>query len=51
MKRSPIPVAIFRLGMFLASGVISLLYVVMIFITVGTVDAEKLSGSLVPNLP
>ena len=36
------------LGMFIASGVVSLLYVVMIFITVGTVDAEKLSGSLVP---
>ncbi|CAM2010843.1 amino acid permease [Acanthopleuribacter pedis] len=36
------------LGMFIASGVVSLLYVAMIFVTVGTVEAEALSGSLVP---
>ncbi len=36
------------LGMFIASGVVSLLYVVMIFVTVGTVEGDKLSGSLVP---
>ena len=35
-------------GMFLALGVVSQLYIVVIFITTGTVPAETLSGSLVP---
>ena len=35
-------------GMFLAFGVVSLLYIVVIIVTVGTVEAEKLSGSLIP---
>jgi len=35
-------------GMFIAFGVVSLLYVLVILVTVGTVPADKLSGSLVP---
>ena len=35
-------------GMFLAYGVVSILYIFVIYITVGTVEAEQLSGSLVP---
>jgi len=36
------------LGMFLAFGIVSALYVFTVFIIVGTVDANRLSGSLVP---
>jgi len=36
------------LGMFLAFGVVMSLYVLVVFVTVGTVDPEHLSGSLVP---
>ncbi len=36
------------LGMFLAFGVVMVLYMVVVFVTVGTVDPEHLSGSLVP---
>ena len=36
------------LGMFLAFGIVSVLYVVVVFITVGIVDGSRLSGSLVP---
>lgn len=35
-------------GMFLAFGIVSTLYIIVIFITTGTVPAEILSGSLVP---
>jgi amino acid transporter/mannitol/fructose-specific phosphotransferase system IIA component (Ntr-type) len=36
------------LGMFLAFAIVTGLYVVVVFVTVGTVDAERLSGSLTP---
>jgi len=36
------------LGMFLAFGIVSVLYVLAAFVTVGSVDGNKLSGSLVP---
>lgn len=36
------------LGMFLALGAVNLLYVLVVFTTVGTVDAQHLSGSLLP---
>jgi mannitol/fructose-specific phosphotransferase system IIA component (Ntr-type) len=36
------------LGMFLAFGVVNILYITVIFITVGLVDGNVLSGSLVP---
>lgn len=35
-------------GMFAAFGVVSLLYILAIIVTVGTVPAEELSGSLIP---
>ncbi len=36
------------LGMFLAFGVVNILYIIVIFITVGLVDGATLSGSLTP---
>ncbi|MHC4886328.1 MAG: amino acid permease [Planctomycetota bacterium] len=36
------------LGMFLAYGVVSTLYILVVFITVGLVPADSLSGSLTP---
>ncbi len=36
------------LGMFLAFGIISVMYVVIVFVTVGVVEGSQLSGSLVP---
>lgn len=36
------------LGMFIAFGVVNVLYVLVIFVTVGVVDGNALSGSLVP---
>ena len=36
------------LGMFLAFVVVNILYVVVVFVTIGTIDARVLSGSLVP---
>jgi amino acid transporter/mannitol/fructose-specific phosphotransferase system IIA component (Ntr-type) len=36
------------LGMFIAFGVVSILYVVAIFTTVGLVEGQELAGSLVP---
>ncbi len=36
------------LGMFLSWGIISLLYVLVIFVTIGLVDPAQLRGSLVP---
>jgi len=36
------------LGMFLAFGVVMALYVLVVFVTVGTADPGQLSGSLVP---
>jgi len=36
------------LGMFAAVGVVTLLYVAAVFVTVGTVEADRLSGSLTP---
>ena len=36
------------LGMFLAFGVVSMLYVVVVFVTIGVVEPETLAGSLVP---
>ncbi len=36
------------MGMFLAAAVVGGLYITVVFTTVGTVDAEKLSGSLTP---
>ncbi len=36
------------LGMFLSFGIVSLLYVLVVFVTVGAVDRGLLSGSLVP---
>ncbi len=41
--RTTVPV-----GMFLAFGTAIVLYVLVVFVTVGTVDAETLSGSLTP---
>jgi len=36
------------LGMFLAWGIISLMYILVIFVTIGVVDPTKLEGSLTP---
>lgn len=36
------------LGMFLAFGVVNLLYVAVVFVTVGVLDASRLSGNLAP---
>ena len=36
------------LGMFLAFGIISVLYVLAVFVTVGVVDGDELAGSLAP---
>jgi len=36
------------LGMFLAFGTVTVAYVVVVLVTVGTVDGERLSGSLAP---
>ena len=36
------------LGMFLAFGVVSVSYVAVVLVTVGTVDGQRLSGSLMP---
>ena len=36
------------LGMFLAFGTVTVSYILVVFVTVGTVDAQRLSGSLVP---
>lgn len=36
------------LGMFLAFGVVMVLYVLVVFVTVGSVEADELSGSYVP---
>ena len=36
------------LGMFLAWGIISLLYILVIFVTIGLVDSTQLQGSLTP---
>lgn len=36
------------LGMFLAAFIISLIYIVVVFVTVGTVDPKILAGTLVP---
>ncbi|MFQ5647589.1 MAG: amino acid permease, partial [bacterium] len=36
------------LGMFLAFGIVSALYILVVFITVGLVDGQALSGSLIP---
>ena len=36
------------LGMFLAFGVVNLLYILIVFVTVGLVEPDKLSGSLMP---
>jgi amino acid transporter/mannitol/fructose-specific phosphotransferase system IIA component (Ntr-type) len=35
-------------GMFLAWAVVSLLYLLVVFVTIGTVEPDQLSGSLVP---
>jgi len=36
------------LGMFLAFGVVNLLYILIVFLTVGLVEPDQLSGSLMP---
>ena len=36
------------LGMFLAFAIVSVLYIVVVFVTVGTVDGQRLAGSLAP---